>query len=119
MRRGFGGAFIATLVAASFVIHADTTPPSQAVGIQLQLGRLLFAEGRYPEALDAFQKALAAKDPASLRLARVGTIQSALRTAEFVIARTEADKLLRTAPRDPEALSLSADSLWASGLFDE
>jgi len=118
MRRRVGAAVVATLVAASFVIRADT-PTSQAAEIQLQLGRLLFAEGRYTESLEAFQKALAVKEPASLRQARVGVVQSALRTAEFVIARAEAEKLLQTAPRDAEVLSLSADSLWASGLFDE
>jgi predicted aspartyl protease len=35
------------------------------------------------------------------------------------MARTDAEKLKAAAPRDPEALSLYGDSLWAGGLFDE
>ena len=37
----------ALAAAASFALRADTTPPSQASEIQLQLGDLLFTEGNY------------------------------------------------------------------------
>src|SRR5439155_16744962 len=33
--------------------------------------------------------------------------------------RREAELLLKSEPRSPEVLSLSGDSLWASGLFDD
>ena len=46
----------AIVAAASFVIHADATPPSQAAEIQLQLGDMFFSEGRYQDALDAYQQ---------------------------------------------------------------
>src|SRR5204863_1366254 len=68
---------------------------------------------------EAFQKALIGDEPARVRTARVGVIQSALRVAEFPIARREAELLLKTEPHNPEALSLFGDSLWASGLFDD
>ena len=48
----------AIVAAASFAIHADVTPPSQASEIQLQLGDLLFSEGKYLDSLDAYRNAL-------------------------------------------------------------
>jgi tetratricopeptide (TPR) repeat protein len=109
----------ALVAAASFVIHADTTPPSQASEVQLQLGNLLVAEGRYGDAFEAFQKALKTSEPGSERTARVGVIQMALRTAEFDVARREAETLIKVFPRSAEALALYGDSLWASGQFEQ
>ena len=48
------------VVAASFVIRADT-PSSQTSEIQLRLGDLLFAEGKYLDSLDAYRNALKKK----------------------------------------------------------
>jgi tetratricopeptide (TPR) repeat protein/predicted aspartyl protease len=109
----------ALVAAASFVIRADATPPSQASEIQLQLGNLLFAEGHYNDALDAYQKALKKADPGHDRQARAGVIQMALRTAEFDLARREAETLVKEDPRAAETLSLYGDALWASGLFEQ
>lgn len=121
MQRGVRSSAVLGLVtAASLVIHADATPPSQAAEVQYQLGNLLFAEGRYPEALDAYQNAVRGdEDSERTRLARSGLIQAALRVAEFDTARHEAETLVKSAPRDAGAISLYADSLWASGLFEE
>src|SRR6202158_3743449 len=105
--------------AASWAIHADATPQSQAGEIQLQLGNEFFAEGRYQDALQAYQRALTASVPADPREARAGLVQAALRVAEFDLARVEADVLVRSAPLDPATLALGADALWASGLFEE
>jgi tetratricopeptide (TPR) repeat protein len=120
MRLGVRGALVLTalLAAATLVIHAAATgPDSEAGGIQLQLGRELFAEGRYLDALEAYQNALAAKPPADPRQTRAGLIQAALRVAEFGIARTQAEALVKIAPHDPEAIALLGDALWAMGLF--
>ena len=106
--------------AVSLVIHADVTPPSQAAEIKLQLGDLLFAEGRYLEALDAYRNALTRRTPdRRASRPRIGVIASALRVAEFDLARAEAEKLLRRSPRGPQAMALYGDALWSSGLFDE
>ena len=110
---------LALIAAATFVIHADGTPPSQAAEIQIQLGTMLNAEGRYVEALDAFQNALKTTDTSVLRAARAGVIINALRVAEFDLARQQAEALVKLAPRDASALALYADALWASGLFEE
>jgi len=50
----------AILAAASLVIRADVTPPSQAAEVQLQLGDILFSEGRFLDSLDAYRNALKA-----------------------------------------------------------
>jgi predicted aspartyl protease len=109
----------AIVVAVSLMIHADSQFPSQSADIQLRLGRMLFDQGQYPEALDAYRSAVTSEDSTIVRQARAGLIQSALRVAEFVSARSEASALVKMAPRDPEVLALYADSLWASGLFEQ
>src|ERR1700758_2907532 len=99
MNRGIRAAASAAIVAAAtFVIHADT-PRSAQPDIELQLAKLFFDDGRYVESLEAYQLALKAEDAARLREARVGVVQSALRIAEFTVARTEAEKLLKTDPQ--------------------
>ena len=107
------------VAAASFVIRADNTPQSQAADVQVQIGTMLNAEGRYIEALEAFQNALKTTDTSVLRTARSGVIVNALRVAEFDLARREAETLVKIAPRDSSALALYGDALWASGLFEE
>jgi predicted aspartyl protease/Flp pilus assembly protein TadD len=104
---------------ASLVLQAEGTPQSQAAEVQFQVGNMLFAEGRYPESLDAYRNALDSDDASLVRAARSGLIQSALRTAEFDFAKSEGETLVRSAPRDAQAISLYADTLWASGLFEE
>jgi len=120
MQRGIAVVAVSGIItAATFVIEADTRSSPHACDIQLQLARLFFDEGRYVESLEAYGKASGGDDPLRVRQARAGVIQSALRVAEFSIARREAEKLVAVEPRSPEALSLYGDSLWASGLFDE
>jgi tetratricopeptide (TPR) repeat protein len=111
----------ATIVvaAASFVTRADVTPPSQAVEIQLQLGDLLFSEGKYLDSLAAYRNALKVAPSDALRRSRIGVIASALRVAEFVLARDEAEKLYQADPKAPDAMTLYGDALWSSGLFQE
>lgn len=118
--RVFRGATVAAVVgAASFVIHAQVTPASQAPEIQLQLGDEFMAEGRYQDALDAYQRALGVASPDQVKTARSGVIAAALRVAEFALARTEAEKLVASSPLSPDAIALHADALWTSGLFQE
>jgi tetratricopeptide (TPR) repeat protein len=112
-------AAVALVVAASFVIRADATPSSQASEIQLQLGDLLSAEGRFLDALDAYRNALKSAPPDEVRRPRVGVIMSALRVAEFDLARQEAETLNRVDPTNPQSMTLYADALWSSGLFQE
>jgi predicted aspartyl protease/Flp pilus assembly protein TadD len=107
------------IVGACLVTRADATPPSLAPEIQLQLGDLLYAEGRFLDSLDAYRNALKGMPADSVKRPRVGVIASALRVAEFELARQEAEKLYRADPKGPESMALYGDALWASGLFQE
>jgi tetratricopeptide (TPR) repeat protein len=107
------------ILAATLAVRADGTPQSQSAEIQYQLGQEFFVEGRYPEAREAYQTALDASDPSDARPARAGVIVAALRLAQFDLARTQADALVKAAPRDADALALHGDALWSSGLFEE
>jgi tetratricopeptide (TPR) repeat protein len=107
----------ALFAAASFVIHADVG--SRTADVQLHIAKAFFADGRYQDALDAYRRALAAAGPDEVREARTGVVQSALRVAEFDLAKSEAETLVASSPESPDAQSLSADALWAAGLFQE
>src|SRR5437899_1772089 len=109
----------ALVAAASFAIRADVTPPSQASEIQLQLGDLLFSEGKYLDSLDAYRNALKTASFDSARRPRMGVIASALRVAEFDLARLEGEKLYKADPTGPDSMTLYGDALWSSGLFQE
>ena len=119
MQRAFRVAAASLIVvAASFVLRADI-PSSQASEIQLRLGDLLFAEGKYLDSLEAYRNALKTAPSDSVRRPRIGVIASALRVAEFGLARAEAEKLYEADPTGPEAMTLYGDALWSSGLFQE
>ena len=107
-----------TAGAASLGLRADAQQ-SDIAEIQFQLANELYAEGRYSEALDAYQRAVNAATPDEVRRPRAGLIVSALRLAEFDLARTQAEVHVKASPRDAEANALYADALWSSGLFEE
>src|SRR6188508_3048257 len=107
-----------TAGAASLGLRADAQQ-SEIAEVQFQLANELYAEGRYSEALDAYQRAVNAATPDDVRRPRAGLIVSALRLAEFDLARTQAEVHVKASPRDAEAVALYADALWSSGLFEE
>ncbi len=110
---------VLSVAAVSLALRADGPGQSQAAEVQIQLGNEFLNEGRYADALDAFQRGTAVAGPDELRAARGGLIHSALRVAQFDLARTEAERLVASSPESPEAIALYGDSLWASGLFEE
>jgi Flp pilus assembly protein TadD len=113
---GIGAAVVAALVLAStFALRAQTDADAE---LQLQLGALLFEQTRYHEALDAFDRATRAGDAGLAMRAQKGKVRSALRVAEFVVARETAEALRSQPAADAEAISLYGDALWASGRFD-
>jgi tetratricopeptide (TPR) repeat protein len=107
------------IVAATLVLRADMTPQSQSFEVQVQLGDVLFSEGRYSDSLEAYRNALKIAPPDMVRGPRVGIIASALRVAEFDVARQEAELLFKADPTGAESMSLYGDALWSSGLFQE
>jgi tetratricopeptide (TPR) repeat protein len=113
-------ALVATLLAAaSWSILAEGPLTPQGVAIQIHLGREYLEEGRYLDALDAFQRALESAQHDDVQTARSGLILSALRVAEFGLASREAERLVAASPTSPEAIALHGDALWATGLFEE
>jgi Flp pilus assembly protein TadD/predicted aspartyl protease len=111
---------VALIVVCSFYVPTRAGAISTTdAELQFQLANLLYDETRYWEALQAFERAGESSDPALAIRALKGKVRTELRVAEFVRARTDAEKLKANAPSDPEALALYGDSLWASGLFDE
>ncbi len=118
MHRGFR-VLLASLVVASTLAIRTGAQSSQAADIQLQLGDLLFSEGRYGEAVDAYRNATRVGPPDLVSRARSSLVVAALRIAEFDEARIEAEKLVHASPKSADILSLYGDALWASGLFEQ
>jgi Flp pilus assembly protein TadD/predicted aspartyl protease len=103
--------------AAVLLIATDAAEQSQGPEIELQLANLLFGEGRYFDAFQAFSRAVQTDDFEVARRARPGLIQAALRIAQFDVARDQAAQLVASAPGNPEAQALYGDALWAEGQF--
>ncbi len=106
---------VAVMLAAGVGAFSQEPDPD----VQLQLGRFLYSQGLFKDALDAFQSALKSGSAAAAVPARKGVVQSALRIAEFNLAREEAEALRQATPGDSESLSLYGDAMWSAGLFAE
>ncbi len=98
--------------------RTQTVAPG-AADVHLQLATLLFDEGRFVEAFDAYTQAASTSDTRIRRRALNGKVKSELRMAEFADAWTDAQALVQLSPRDPEVVALYADALWALGRFQE
>ena len=94
-------------------------PPSASAEVQLQFGDLLFAEGRFAEARDAYRKAAAAEDAAIAAKAGAGLVMSMLRVGDFRGAATASATLRQSHPQDALAAAVDGDALWAAGMFQE
>ena len=109
----------AIVAACTLGLHAAGAISSGDAELQIQLANLLIEETRYPEALEAFERASVADDPLLALRARKGKVKTALRLGEFRMAHEEGASLAADAPKDAEALTLYGDALWSAGLFDE
>jgi predicted aspartyl protease len=119
----FRSGAIASALACACLLTTGAMDPHVArfdAELQYEIATTLFNETRYAEAMDAYGRVAGmADDPALALRARKGRVRSALRIAEFGVAREEAAVLRAEAPQDPEVMTLHGDSLWAAGLFDE
>ena len=109
----------AMVVACTLTLGARGPVMNGDADLQYQLATLLFDETRYWEALQSFDRAIKTDDQMLALRARKGKVRTALRVAEFGLARSEAEALKEMAPKDAEAITLYADALWSAGLFDE
>ena len=112
-------ALLAVFVTVGLVMAVEAFTPTDTPEIQLQLGNLLYADGRFSEALTAYEHAVGSAEPRVRVPARIGLVQSALRVGSFQKARTAAEVLLEERPSDAFALSVYGDAMWSAGLFDE
>src|SRR5207248_11346789 len=78
-----------------------------------------YSAARYSDALEAYESALRTSPQDRAKRPRVGLIASALRVAEFDLARKEAEKLNQSDPKSPDSMALYGDALWSAGLFEE
>jgi Flp pilus assembly protein TadD/predicted aspartyl protease len=111
----------ASLVALPLVVVRTSTQAvsSEAAEVQLQLGDLLYEQGRFIEAFDAYEVAAKVADTRLRRRALAGKVRARLRMAEFATAYDDAKALIELSPRDPEAVTLHGDALWALGRFQD
>jgi len=93
----------------------------RAADVQLQFARLLMNEARYRDAIDAYRRAVAitTDDSTLASQAHAGLSLALLRTGDFTGARKEAEHARAGTPSSAAVEALYADTLWASGLFDE
>ncbi len=110
----------AAIVAAAVMLSSGASAISpEAAEVQIQMAKLLFEDGRYVEAFDAFEQAKPIADPRIKREALAGAVKSALRLGDFTHAYADAQTLMKSGAKDAEALSLYGDALWSVGLFEE
>jgi predicted aspartyl protease/Flp pilus assembly protein TadD len=109
---------VGIVAAAPYMLIAGAQDPAGAE-VQRQFGDLLFADGRYFEAADAYRRALGAPDAGARTAASAGLVRSLLRVADFGEALEQAVALRDGAPREAEAVALFGDALWSSGRFEE
>ena len=110
---------LVSTVAAMPLALAAQAP--RAADVQLQFARLLMNEARYRDAIDAYRRAVAmtTADPTLASQAHAGLSLALLRAGDFSGARKEAEQAQAGTPSSAALESLYADTLWASGLFDE
>ena len=113
-------ALLTLLAAVGLVLAVDAfSPPPDTPEIQLQLGNLLYADGRFSEALTAYEFAAGSPEARVRVPARIGLVQSALRIGSFQKARDAAEILHEERPDDAFALAVYGDAMWSAGLFEE
>lgn len=94
-------------------------PQSAAADVQVQLGDLFLANGRYVDAQAAYRKALGASETELSLRAGSGLAVALLRTGDFREALEVSTGLSSRAPSDPALASLRGDALWSNGRFEE
>jgi predicted aspartyl protease len=112
---------VAAIVGAAIVF---LTPGMRAISpeaaaVQLQMAKLLFSDGRYMEAFDAFEQAKPSQDPRIRREALAGCVTAALRLGDFSHAYADAQTLMKTGVKDAYSVALFGDALWSVGLFEQ
>lgn len=111
----FGGAIvIAGLCAAGVRAQSSASPD-----VQVQLGDLFLADGRYADAQDAYRRAVGASDASISVRAGTGLVLALLRTGDFQRAYDVSSDLGQRHPSNPGIMAVRGDALWSAGRFEE
>lgn len=108
---------LASATAVPFALFAQAQPAS--ADVQVQFADLLFSDGRYREAGEAYRRVTSAADLSIAIRAGAGLVLSLLRTGDFRGAAAVSEDLEQSHPDDARIAAIRGDSLWASGLFEE
>ena len=108
---------VGAVVCCALVVGAQA--PTGDPAVLLEQARQSFSQGQYAAALAAFTVAAQSDDPVVAGDAKRGVVRTALRTAEFGLARRVVEGLLADDSRDAGLLALQGDVAWAHGLFDD
>ncbi len=111
----FGGALVgAALVAAGVRAQSGASPD-----VQVQLGDLFLADGRYVDAQDAYRRAVDAGDASISVRAGAGLVLALLRTGEFQRAYDASSRLAERHPSNSAIMAVRGDALWSIGRFED
>ena len=111
------GAIIA-LSAASVALWAQASVVTSA-DVQVQLGDLFFADGRYADAQEAYRRALGTDDEALSVRAGSGLVLALLRTGDFQEAFDVSSSVGSRHATNPALSAVRGDALWSIGRFEE
>jgi predicted aspartyl protease len=109
--------FGSAIVAAGLLTTGVRAQGSASPDVQVQLGDLFLADGRYADAQDAYRRAVGASDASIAVRAGSGLVVSLLRTGEFQRAFDAAAQLGQQHPSNPAILAVRGDALWSIGRF--
>lgn len=120
----FGGPFRLScsiaLIAAAGTLGAQSRVISLADAREQRVkGDKMYADAKYREAFQAYNRASEAEDRDVVATSIKGMIRSALRLSSFDVAMREAEGLKGVMGNDLDTQTLYADSLWSNGFFDE
>jgi tetratricopeptide (TPR) repeat protein len=105
---------IAGLFAAGVRAQSGSSPD-----VQVQLGDLFLADGRYADAQDAYRRAVDADDPSTSVRAGTGLVLSLLRTGDFQRAYDASSSLSQRHTSNPSIMAVRGDALWSIGRFED
>jgi tetratricopeptide (TPR) repeat protein len=105
----------ALILAAAF--RAADAPQFGQADVQVQLGDLLFAEGRYADAAEAYRRATGSQTVGDR--AGAGLVLTLLRLGDFNAAYKDASALRARYASSSDVAAVHGEALWAYGLFED
>jgi tetratricopeptide (TPR) repeat protein len=107
------------VVGVLLAAHVPRGQVSAPADVQVQLGDLFLAAGRYVDAQDAYRRAVGAGEVGLSVRAGAGLVLALLRTGDFQAAFDASADLARRHPANPTIMAVRGDALWSIGRFEE